>query len=360
MTDSDPLPQAIKPLAGIRILDLTRLLPGPFATHYLCQLGATVIKVEDKRSGDYVRQLNPDMFALLNRDKESLVLDLRGGGDRERFLEAVGTCDAVLESFRPGVMDSLGLGFDTLSRRNPALVYGALTGYGQSGPYSDVAGHDINYIGYAGLLDQSGTADKAPALCNLQIADQASGGLTFALGVVSAILRAKLTGRGAFVDVGMSDATLAMMINATASLNATGKDTPRGEGVLSGGLPNYAVYECADGGYFALGALEPKFWNAFCEAVARPDLLNLPLAPGRAGDELRAELKKLFISRPRNHWTDKLAHLDLCASPVLSVEEALNDAHNVARGVVRREDGKYVLNCPIHVTDDGDASCGGS
>lgn len=352
MTDNGAPAGAIKPLKGVRILDLTRLLPGPFATHYLCQLGATVVKVEDQKSGDYVRHLNPDLFALLNRDKESLKMDLRGGSDRERFLEEISRCDAVLESFRPGVMAGMGLDFNTLREHNPALVYGALTGYGQTGPYRDRAGHDINYIGYAGLLEQSGSANSAPALCNLQIADQAGGGLTFALGVVSAILHARETGQGTFVDVGMSDATLAMMVNATASVNTTGQDTPRGEGVLSGGLPSYAVYECADGAYFALGALEPKFWSAFCQAVERPDLMQLPMAPGPAGKDLRAALADLFIEKPRSYWTDKLAHLDLCASPVLSVEEALNDEHNLARGVTYRKDGKHILNCPIHVTAD--------
>ncbi|MEM6639668.1 MAG: CaiB/BaiF CoA-transferase family protein [Pseudomonadota bacterium] len=340
----------IKPLNGVRILDLTRLLPGPFATHYLSELGATVIKIDDPKRGDYAKDLNPQLFELLNHTKAHERLSLKTGEDHEAFFALVKSADAVVESFRPGVMDAAGLGYEKLKSINSAIVYGSLTGYGQTGPYRDRAGHDMNYLGYAGTLDQMGDTGGPPTLSGMQVADQAGGSLTFALGIVAAILHARATGEGSHVDVGMADATLAMMATTTSTLNARGKPAARGEDPLTGGLPNYRVYRCADDRYFALGALEPKFWMGFCTAVERMDLLSIPLAVGGDNSELRTALTELFASQPQAYWTEKLAAVDVCATPVLTLDEAVSDPHMRARGVVEHVDGEYRLRCPIKVT----------
>ena len=325
--------QAPAPLHGIRILDLSRLLPGPFCTLYLAQLGAEVIKIEEPQGGDYARTLSPQMFASINRRKSSACLDLRQTEDAQRFREMVREADCVLESFRPGVMDKLGCGYEALKAENSSLVYGALTGYGQDGPYKHWAGHDINYRAYAGELHQTGRVGGPPAPGNFQVADLAGGALTMALGLVAALLRAKTIGVGAFVDVAMLDGTFALQSITHASLAALGGDPQRGADMLSGGLPNYAVYECKDGKHFALGALEPKFWFKFCATVNRPDLAKMPLAAGEKGAALHQAMRELFLTRTRDEWASLLEPMDCCAAPVLSPQEALANAQLQARGM---------------------------
>lgn len=336
-----------QPLAGLTILDLTRLLPGPFATLYLADLGAEIIKVEDTRGGDYARDLNPAMFSVLNRNKASVRLDLRSREGIDALLALVADADAVVESFRPGVMATMGLDFETLKRVNPRIVLGSLTGYGQDGPYAQRPGHDLNYLGYAGVLDQMGNADGPPAMANLQIADLAGGALTFALGLVAALFDAQRNGTPRHVDVAMTDASAALLPVALATLNATGQPPARGADMLSGGLPNYSVYTCADGKHIALGALEPKFWMAFCNAVDRPDLARMPLSVGDKGRPLREALTALFASRDRDAWVDLLAGADACVGPVLDLAEAMADPHMASRAVFVEHDDQCYLRCPI-------------
>ncbi|MEM7707289.1 MAG: CaiB/BaiF CoA-transferase family protein [Pseudomonadota bacterium] len=338
------------PLSGIRIVDLTRLLPGPFATHYLASLGAEVIKVESGPNGDYARNLNPALYQLLNSQKRVVSLDLRSEEGLEELRALVAESHALLESFRPGVLEAMGLALPALHKINPALVLGSLTGYGQTGPYRNRAGHDLNYLALSGALDQFGRNQERPSLINIQLADQAAGGLTFALGVVSALLKAKTTGQGSHVDVGMADASMALLSVAVAGWNTSGEIPRRGDEALNGGLPNYDVYVCADGRCFALGALEPKFWLAFCQAVERPDLMQLPLGRGEQGAALRAALTDLFRSQPRDYWTERLLTIDACATPVLNLEEAFADPQMRHRGVPRGEPGQRTLACPIKVT----------
>ncbi len=295
------------PLDGLTILDP--------------DLGATVVKVEDNKAGDYTRELDPGLFRMLNRNKQAVQLDLRSDAGRDALLALVGRADALLESFRPGTLDKMGLGVERLHAANPRLVVGSLTGYGQQGPYADWPGHDVNYLGYAGVL------------------------------VVAALLDAQRTGQGRHVDVGMTDASLALMPVALAARQTTGRIPPRGEGMLSGGLPNYGVYACADGRHIALGTLEPKFWLGFCQAVQRPDLARMPLSTGPDSQPLRDALAALFLSQPRDHWVALLADKGLCVGPVLDLEEALADPHMQARGVyVETDDGGYI-RCPINVGD---------
>lgn len=339
-------------LSGLRVLDLSRLLPGPYCTMLLAQLGAEIVKVEEPKGGDYARTLSPEMFALVNRGKQSVTLDLRRPEGAAAFRELATSADVVLESFRPGVMDKLGCGYETLKAVNPKLVYAALTGYGQDGPYRDRAGHDMNYCGYAGALDQIGTAGGAPALGNTQIADLAGGALTCAVGILAAVLGARASGRGAFVDSAMLDGTLALQVVALSTLRTVGRSMPRGADMLTGGLPNYSLYECADGLWVTLGSLEPKFFAAVCAAAGRPDLLKLPMAPGPAGEPLRRELTALFKSRPRAEWLQVLEGDETCLGPVLTPAEALQDPQVRARGMARPDEkGKPLLGCGLAFQD---------
>lgn len=334
-------------LAGLTVLDLSRLLPGPFCSLYLAQLGATVIKIEEPGTGDYGRLLSPELFSLVNRGKQSVVLDLKNPRDVERFQKLAKTADVVLESFRPGVMDKLGCGYQTLKSINPKLVFCALTGYGQDGPWRDQAGHDLNYCGYTGVLDQTGGSDTAPAMSGFQIADLAGGALTAALGIVAAALGAKNSGEGCFVDAAMLDGTLALQAMTLATVRALGQSAARGSDMLTGALPNYAVYETADGLHMAMGALESKFFVAFCKAVQRPDLAKMPLAPGKAGAALRDELTTLFKSKTRDEWATLLATADCCVTPILSPDEALCSAQVQARGLVIDSGGKAAVALPL-------------
>ncbi|MDO9451654.1 MAG: CaiB/BaiF CoA-transferase family protein [Stagnimonas sp.] len=334
-------------LAGLTVLDLSRLLPGPFCSLYLAQLGATVIKIEEPGTGDYARLLSPEMFALVNRGKKSITLDLKKPEDVAKLHALAKTADVVLESFRPGVMDKLCCGYAALKAINPRLVFCALTGYGQDGPWREKAGHDLNYCGYAGVLDQTGAADAAPAMSGFQIADLAGGALTAALGIVAAAMGAKASGEGCFVDAAMLDGTLALQTTTLSTLRAVGAAAARGNDMLSGALPNYAVYETADGQHMAMGALESKFFMAFCKTVERPDLAKLPLAPGPKGEALRSELTALFKSKTRDEWAALLADADCCVTPILKPGEALDSEQAKARGLVESVAGKPAVAMPL-------------
>lgn len=345
MTAMNPL------LTGVRVLDCSRLLPGPFCSLYLAQLGAEVIKIEEPNGGDYARAMSADLFDVVNRGKKSVTLDLRKDADRARFLSLVKTADVVLESFRPGVIDKLGCGYVAAREVNPRIVYAALTGYGQTGPYRDRPGHDMNYRGYAGELDQTGAQGQGPAPGNLQVADLAGGSLTALVGILAALFGARASGVGTFVDAAMLDGTLALQLLALSAVRQMGQAQPRGEDFLSGALPNYAVYECADGKHLAVGALEPKFFHEVLRAVNRPDLLKLPMAAGPKGEPLREALRALFKSKPRDDWERELAHLDTCVSAVLAPSEALHNEQVQARGLVDNRSGKPAFGFPIQFSD---------
>lgn len=366
-------------LNGVRVLDLTRLLPGPFATQFLAQLGAEVIKIEDPNGGDYARQLSPALFEQVNRGKASITLDLRDAEDVAAFKRLVAEADVVIESFRPGVMDRLGCGYDTLKAINPRLVYAALTGYGQTGPLAAAAGHDINYLALAGVLDQTGRAGEAPALSNVQIADLAGGGLTCGLGVLAAVIGARASGEGAYVDSAMLDGALALQPVAMATRAAFGATQPRGADTLTGALPNYRVYRCRDGRYLAVGALEPKFFARLLDALkpfgggrAAPagarssdgpsakrggssesaglvdrltSILARPAAARRLTRPVHWSLAALFRTRPRDAWMRLLADADACTTPVLTLEEALAQPQVAARSMAPAGG----LGCPLHV-----------
>lgn len=324
------------PLAGIRILDLTRLLPGPFATLVLADLGADVVKVEDPQGGgDWLRWLPPlageqsGAYHALNRNKRSIALDLKRPGGAEAFLRLAARADAVLESFRPGVMDRLGIGYEALRARNPAIVLCSISGYGQDGPYAERAGHDLDYCAIAGALAANGPPE-APLPMGVQVADVAGGSWPAAVGILAALVRARSGGGGAHVDVSMTEGALAMLALPLAMAAARGAPIARGRGMLDGGAACYGVYRTRDGRFVALGALEPKFFGAFCAAVGRPELADRQAEADGAG--LRRELEAIFAARTRDEWTAFGAEHDVCLAPVLEGDEPRADPQLAARG----------------------------
>ena len=345
------------PLAGLRVLDLTRLLPGPVCTLYLADLGADVIKIEDTGAGDYARSLGnrpgtvSAFFRAVNRNKRSAMLNLKDPRGREAFLALAKGADAIVESFRPGVVANLAVDYDTLAAINPRVVYASISGYGQTGPRALVAGHDINYLGYAGVLDQTGSRNGPPSLSNLQVADLLGGASAAAIGILAALLGAQRTGRGRYVDVAMADASLAHNIFALHALTQWGRTLPRGEDLLTGGVPCYGVYGTQDGRWLAVGALEDKFWQALCAAIARPDLAPLAFALGDEGERVRRELESVFAGAPLADWAARFADVDCCVTPVATLDEALVDAQFVARGmVVARPDGSRQYAPPFKLS----------
>jgi alpha-methylacyl-CoA racemase len=338
------------PLHGIRVLDLTRLLPGPMCTLYLADLGADVVKVEDTGAGDYARSLSTSpgatpsgmtaWYRAINRNKRSLAIDLKHADAYSAFVALARRADVIVEGFRPGVVRSLRIDHETLRAANPRVVYCSLSGYGQTGPRASAAGHDVNYLGYAGVLHDTGARGGAPALANLQIADLLGGAASAAIGILGALVGAQRQGVGRYVDVAMADAVLAHQVFALGALEETGRIAPRGEDLLTGGFACYGVYETRDGQWLAVGALEAKFWRLLCETLARPDLVALHFATGDEGARAREALAAIFASGTRDEWCERFAHVDCCVTPVLTFAEALADRQFAARRMVRtRADG---------------------
>lgn len=323
------------PLAGLRVLDLSRLLPGPYATLLLSDLGAEVIKVEDLESGDYIRSMGPFVgglsayFLALNAGKKSFAVNLKSPKGLEAFKRLVAEADAVVEGFRPGTAERLGIGYEVLRAVNPRLVYCSISGYGQTGPNRDRAGHDLNYIARAGILGLCGRPGDPPAIPPVQIADLSSA-MFAALGIVAAVRESERSGEGRFLDIGMMDSALAWMVMTVAE-RAGGERGGRGRRPLTGKHPCYNVYRTRDGYDVCLAALEAKFWESFCRAVGREDLI--PKQFSEADDD-RAEIEALFASRTRAEWAEVFGRTDFCGEIVPSLDEALAAAHAAGRGLV--------------------------
>jgi alpha-methylacyl-CoA racemase len=347
-----------KPLSGIRVLDLTRLLPGPVCTLHLADLGADVIKIEDTGPGDYARTMGAEpgrtapVFLAINRNKRALQLDLKQRQGVEVFLRLARHADVVVESFRPGVVDRLGVGYAACSEVNPRIVYCAISGYGQTGPYRDLAGHDVNYCGYAGFIDQVGPAGGDPAIPNLQVADILGGAVVPAMGILAALVDAQRSGRGRYVDVAMTDGVLAHNLQALAAVAGTGHVQPRGEDFLSGREPCYAVYRTSDGRYMAVGALERKFWDRVCDVLARPDLKACHWeVRDRDPQWGKEELSRIFAARTQAYWVEKFCGEDCCVTPVLALEESFEDPQIRARGMVVRDGETLQFAPPLKISD---------
>jgi crotonobetainyl-CoA:carnitine CoA-transferase CaiB-like acyl-CoA transferase len=327
------------PLEGTRILDLTRLLPGGYATLLLADLGADVVKVEEPGKGDYIRWTPPMVgdfstgHIALNRNKRSITLNLRSDEGKDVFKRLVERFDVVVESFRPGVMDRLSLGYGTLSALNPRLVFCAITGYGQDGPRALSAGHDANYASYAGMLSIVGEEGRRPVIPGVQVGDLAGGGMAAVISILTALLQRERTGTGDFCDVSMTDGIVSWLSIHAAEFFATRKSPERERMHLSGAYPCYRVYPAADG-WVSVGALEPQFWAALCEAIDRPDLAGDAFAMGDRRGEVIQQLEELFSTRSRDEWMKLFDGKDVCVAPVKDFSEAFEDEQIVHRGMV--------------------------
>ncbi len=348
------------PLQGVRVLDLSRLLPGGFCSLLLADFGADVLKVEDTGMGDYIRwsppfyegahdSANGALFLALNRNKRSIRLDLKNERGREALLRLVSEYDVVLESFRPGVLDRLGVGYERMREVNPGIVYCAISGYGQDGPKRDASGHDINYLGLIGLLGLTGERGGAPVQAAGQIADLGGGALMAAFGVMAALRErdgspgrpaapgvparepVPGSGEGQLVDVSMADGALSWLAMVAGAYFADGVVPRRGELPLAGALVCYRPYECADG-WVSLGALEPKFWQAWCRGVGQEELIGSQFE--RPGSAAHARVAEIFKSRTREQWQAFAREHDCCLEPVLELDEALGSELVGAREMV--------------------------
>lgn len=327
-------------LEGIKILDLSRLLPGPFCSMLLADFGADVVKVEDPKIGDYIRWWPPRMgrnsgfHVVLNRNKRSLTLNLKSPEGKEIFQQLVHTTDVVLESFRPGVMERLGLGYEKLSKTNPNLIYCAITGYGRTGPRSQKAGHDINYLALGGVLSHSGR-ENGPTLSGVQIADLGGGAIMAAFSIVAALLARRRQGEGQYIDISMLDGSLTWNCLRWGKYLADQKIPRPGDDMLNHGFACYNIYKTKDGRYMALGALEPKFWQGFCESVGRSNWNQENyFQPGPHQRILQDEIAELFRRKTQADWIAHFGNHDCCCEPVLNLDEVLADPHLRAREMV--------------------------
>src|SRR6056297_434108 len=346
-------------LEGLRVLDLSRLLPGPYATQLLADAGADGIQIEDTGSGDYARMMPPytddgvgAIFDAINRGKRSVALDLKSDEGREAFLRLAETADVVFEQFRPGVVDRLGVDYDSVRERNEDVVYCSLSGFGQTGPHADRVGHDLNYVGMAGLLDLTRSdEERAPQIPGYPIADMA-GGLFAAYSVLGALLSRALGNTDSeYVDVSMTD-VVASLSQAVAYEALTGDDPRPGETPLTGAYPWYDVYETADERYVTIAALEERFWRTFCEAVNREDLIDAHMTDDPAERAaLRVELRELFAEQSRDDWEAELADVDAAVAPVRTLSEALSSDHANARELIERDTGTPRVGFPARISE---------
>jgi crotonobetainyl-CoA:carnitine CoA-transferase CaiB-like acyl-CoA transferase len=334
-------------LAGIRVLDLSRMLPGPYCSMMLADLGAEVIKVEEPTIGDPTRRSPPIIdgqsapFNQVNRNKKSLTLDLKQAEGREVFLKLCSTADVVLEQFRPGVVERLGIGYGSVAAENPRIIYCSLTGFGQGGPHRYRSGHDLNYLALSGVLALTTDEHGKPVIPGVQIADLA-GGMIAGFAILAALLARERTGRGQYVDVSMFDVMISML-PIPAALHFAGSTTAvGGKYVLSGAYPFYNVYETSDGKFMTLGALEPKFWAGFCRKVGREDLVSRQFDSGDRRADLFEEVSAIFKSRTRSEWIELMRDADCCCEPVLSMAEAFEHPQTRARRMVREAEHSNV------------------
>jgi crotonobetainyl-CoA:carnitine CoA-transferase CaiB-like acyl-CoA transferase len=328
------------PLASLKILDFTTLLPGPLASMMLADLGADVVRVEAPGRPDLVRFMPPfdgDTSAwhgVLNRNKRSIALDLKQPEAIEVVKRLVQSYDIVLEQFRPGVMDRLGIGYEALQVANPSLIYCAVTGYGQTGPYRDRAGHDNNYLALAGVMSHTGRRAEGPPPLGVQVADIGGGSFGAITGILAAVIQRQATGEGQFVDISMFDMVIAWQAHV-ASHTLVGAETPERESLPLNGGSYYDYYQTSDSRYLAVGSLEPKFWRGFCEAIGRPDLIEPGLSqdPG-VQQALKADIRDTIAGRALDEWTAVFTELDVCVEPVLTIPEMLEHPQTQARQMI--------------------------
>lgn len=345
------------PLSDIKVLDFSTLLPGPMATLFLAEAGAEVIKVERPGNGDEMRTYVPRWgdtsinFAMLNRGKKSIAVDLKNETERARLLPLIADADVLVEQFRPGVMDRLGLGFDAVKKVNPDIIYCAITGYGQNGPKRDVAGHDLNYIGDVGLLALSSGPKDRPTVPPALIADIAAGSYPAVVNILLALRERDRTGASAYLDIAMADNLFAFMYWAIGNGLGAGQWPGNGDALVTGGSPRYQIYSTQDGELLAAAPIEPKFWAAFCEAICLEDGLR---DDTRDPERTRNRVAEIIATHPASHWRVVFAEADCCCSIARSVENAMTDPHFQARGLFDRQTagthGETLMALPLPIT----------
>jgi crotonobetainyl-CoA:carnitine CoA-transferase CaiB-like acyl-CoA transferase len=321
-------------LDGITVVDLSRLLPGPYCSMILADHGARVIAVEDKRF-----LADGLFFNLINRNKEHMSLNLKTDSGREIFYRLIEKADVLLEGFRPGVVDRLGVDYESVKKANPKIIYCSITGYGQNGPFRDRVGHDVNYLSYAGVLDLIGEKDRPPAIPGIQIADIAGGGMNAAIGILLALFARQNTGNGQYIDISMTDGMVGFLPAALFFRQLTGQEPKRADGLLSHRYACYNTYETADGRYLSIGAVENRFWKQLCDTLGIPEY-----APLQYDDQHREEIlqymRKTFKQKTLEEWDAILTDLDICWGNIQSTKEVLEDPLFLERETVVEIEGK--------------------
>lgn len=325
------------PLAGITVLDLSRQLPGPLATMMLADFGADVIKIEDTRTGDNFRFTEPQQNGVatrhltLNRNKRGLAIDLKSAAGKQVFLKLATKADVVFEQFRPGVMKRLGIDYAAIRAVNPRIVYCSLSGFGQNGPLRDVVAHDPNYLSVSGVLSLLGRKGEEPAMTGPQLADIAAAHMV-TIGILIALRKAEASGSGDYIDISLFDSAFSLAVTAMSTYLGSGIAPSRGEERHNGKYPWSDIYRTSDGGYITISSIEEHFYANLCRALGREDWLPLQYADEATQEEIRAEMKAIFLTRPRDAWFTLLKDKDVCISPVLSIEEAANSEQVRTRG----------------------------
>lgn len=306
-------------LSGITVLDLSRLLPGPYASMVLADHGARVIAIEDRR---FVGEAMPNN--IVNRNKEHMTLNLKSEKGKEIFFKLAKTADVILEGFRPGVTARLGVDYDSMAKINPGIIYCSITGYGQTGPYRDVAGHDVNYLSVAGVLDQIGYPDRPPVIPGIQIADMAGGGMNAVIGILLALHARHTTGKGQYIDISMTDGSFSLLSMAFNIQNLLGRPISRSDSLLSHRYACYNTYETADGRHLSIGAVENRFWKILCEYFNVPEYTLLQYDETRR-EEIIGFCRAKFRERTLDQWKAALGAMDICWGPVQHLSEAMED-----------------------------------
>ena len=337
-------------LTGVNVLDLSRLLPGPYCSMILADHGARVIAVEDKRF-----LADGLFFNLINRNKEHMSLNLKTEKGKEIFFRLIQNTDVLLEGFRPGVVDRLGVGYDAVREVNPKIIYCSVTGYGQDGPFRDRVGHDANYLSKSGVLDLIGEADRPPSIPGVQIADIAGGGMNAAIGILLALFAREKTGKGQYIDISMTDGMVGLLPLVLFFSQLNGQEPKRADGLLSHRYACYNTYATADGRFISIGAVENRFWRQLCEVLEAPEY-----APLQYDEQHRKEildfLRKAFKHKTMDEWEAILGDLDICWGRVQSLTEVLDDPLFLEREMVieiKGQDGKKskTLGVPVKLSD---------
>lgn len=329
------------PLEKIKILDLSRYLPGPLCTQILADFGAEIIKIEQPNTGELGRKLGPfvkeesSRFYSVNRNKKSLTLDLKKQEGKEVFKKLVSNCDVVLDQFRPGVMERMGLGYEQLKEINPQLIYCSLTGYGLDGPLKNSAGHDLNYLSLAGITEQIGNYNEKPAISGVQIADTAGGSLYSVIAILLAVISRQKTGKGQLCDVAMMDGSISLLAYALGEWSGSKNLPSRGNESLTGGYACYHVYESKDNKYVSLGAVEGKFWTGFCEKINRKQYIDIQWNKKKQEDIIK-DISSLMKEKTRDEWVEFFSNSNICFTPVLNMEEMCDHPQVLARDMITK------------------------